>query len=154
MRLSLLSLILLVFSITVFSQIEKRKDSRDKIEALEKIKLLETLDMDEETTLKFFARRKEHQDKMKAIFDELDSHISKMENKISSTNDDNDPAIKKLVDNYFVVHQKINDEKKRFFNSLTDILTQKQLAQLTLFEKRFKEEIRNVLFHKKKRSRD
>jgi gas vesicle protein len=153
MRLSIL-LLLIVFSSSIFSQPDRRKDSREKIEALEKIKLLETLNMDEETTLKFFARRNEHQAKVEALFDELDSQLEKIESKISSSDDDNNPELKKLVDNYFSTHQKINDERKRFLNSLTDILTNKQLAQLTLFERRFKEEIRKVLFHKKKRMMD
>jgi hypothetical protein len=48
----------------------------------------------------------------------------------------------------------MDEERERFFNSLNDILTYKQLAELTLFERRFREEIRDVLFHKKRRMGD
>lgn len=154
MKLKIISLLLIIFSVMIYSQPERRKDAREKIEALEKIKLLEALDMDEETALKFFARRNEHQDKIKALIDELDSQLEEIESRLSSTDEDNDPGLKKMIDNYFVTHQKINDERKRFFYSLTDILTYKQLARLTLFERRFREEIRDVLFHKRKRMRD
>jgi gas vesicle protein len=155
MRISQLSLLfLLVFSVSILCQPDRRNNPRDKIEALEKIKLLETLDMDEETALKFFARRNEHQEKMKTLMDEVDAQFERIKNKISSVKDDNDPELKKLIDSYLITHQKMDEEKKRFFNSLTDILTYKQLAELTLFERRFRKEIRDVLFHKKKRMKE
>lgn len=147
-------LFLLVFSATIFGQHDRRNGPRDKIEALEKIKLLETLDMDEQTAIKFFARRNEHQEKMKTLMDEVDTQFERIKNRISSVKDDNDPELKKLIDSHLATHQKMDEEKKRFFNSLTDILTYKQLAELTLFEKRFRKEIRDVLFHKKKRMKE
>ena len=152
--LKLLFLFLLVITFTIFGQHEKRNGPRDKIEALEKIKLLETLNMDEGTALKFFARRNEHREKMKTLMDDVDTQFDRIKNKISSAKDDNDPELKKMVDNYLITQQKMDEERKRFFNSLTDILTYKQLAQLTLFERRFRQEIRDVLFHKKMRMRD
>jgi hypothetical protein len=127
----------------------------EKIEALEKLKLLEVLDMDEETAIKFFSRRNEHKQNIKDLFDELDEKLNTIEEKISDVKDDNDPELKKLVDSYYVTHQKLDEERKRFFNSLSDILTNKQIAQLTIFERRFKEEIRDALFFKKnKKLRD
>lgn len=149
-------ILLLSFVLTLSSFVFAQRDERprEKIKALEKIKLLETLDLDEETAVKFFSRRKEHQDKIKELYNELDKKRDLIEDKISSTKDDNDPELKKLVDSYLTVHQKLSDERKRFFNSLSDILTNKQLAELTLFEKRFREEIRKLLFHKKKINRD
>jgi hypothetical protein len=132
----------------------KEKLPREKIEALEKIKLIETLDMDEETTVKFFARRNDHQEKMKNLFDELDEKRSMIKEKISSAKNDNEPEIKKMVDNYFLLQEKLDDERKRFINSLADILSYKQIAELTLFERRFREEIREILFHHKKKKRN
>jgi NAD+--asparagine ADP-ribosyltransferase len=141
--------ILLFCSITA-AQKDRKKDPRDKIEALEKIKLLETLDMDEETAVKFFARRNEHQEKMKLMFDELDEKREVIKNKVSSIKDENDPELKKLLDTYFSSQQKLDEEKMRFINSLTDILSYKQIAELTLFERRFREEIRDILFPHRK----
>ncbi len=148
-----LSIVLFASSV-MYSQPFKKGEPREKIEALEKIKILETLNMNEETSIKFFARRNEHQQKMQGLFDELDEKISKIEDKISSSKDDNDPEIKKLVDSYLLTHQKLDEEKKRFFNSLSDILTYKQIAEFALFERRFREEIRDVLFPKNKRMKD
>jgi len=145
------SFILFISSIS-FAQRDERP--REKIKALEKIKLLEALDLGEETAVKFFSRRKEHQENTQGLFNELDEKRDLIKNKISTASDDNDPELKKLVDSYFLTQQKLNDERKRFFNSLTDILTNKQIAELIIFEKRFREEIRDVLFHKKRKIKE
>ncbi|MDO8549537.1 MAG: hypothetical protein Q7S39_05210 [Ignavibacteria bacterium] len=146
--------VILFFSCFTFAQRDRKDEPREKIEALEKIKLLEVLNLDEDTAIKFFTRRNEHQQKMKELFDELDSKRDKIKDKISSAKDDNDPELKKLTDSYFSTQQKLEQEKKRFFDSLSDILTYKQIAELTLFERRFREEIRDMLFMKKKRLKD
>jgi len=152
MRITFLSfLFILIIQVAVYSQGERKGDPRGKIESLEKIKLLETLNLDEETALKFFARRNEHRERMKAFMDEQDTQYEKIENKISSLTNDNDPELKKMIDSYLSTNQKMDEERKRFFNSLSDILTIKQLAKLALFERRFREEIRDVLFHPRKR---
>lgn len=147
-------LVILFFSCITYAQPHRKGDSREKIEALEKIKLLEVLNMDEETAIKFFSRRNEHQQKMKELFDELDGKVNNIKDKIPSVKDENDPELKKLTDSYFSTHQKIDEEKQRFFNSLHDILTYKQIAELTLFERRFREEIKDVLYPKKKRMKN
>jgi hypothetical protein len=144
--------ILLLCSISL-AQRDEKKDPREKIEALEKIKLLETLDMDEETAIKFFSRRNDHKEKIKDMFNELDSERNKIRKKVKTLHDDNDPGLKKLVENYFVIQQKIDEEKKNFISSLTDILTVKQIAELTLFERRFREEIRDILYKHRKGKR-
>lgn len=145
---------ILIFSCLIYAQPYKKGNSKEKIEALEKIKILEVLEMNEETAIKFFARRNEHQKKMKELFNELDEKLAKIKDKTSSTEDNNDPELKKLIDSYFTTHQKLEDERKRFFNSLNDILTYKQIAELTLFERRFREEIKDLLFPRKKRMKD
>lgn len=142
---------ILFISSLSFAQNEERPG--EKIRALEKLKLLEVLDLDEETAIKFFARRKEHQERIKKLYDEAEEKRKKIRAIISSTENDDDPEIKKMVKSYFTTHQQIDEERMRFINSLDDILTNRQLAELTLFEKRFREEIRDILFHKRKKLR-
>ena len=45
-----------------------RMSGPGRVAELEKIRLIEVLNLDEETTLKFFARRNMHQEKMRDIF--------------------------------------------------------------------------------------
>ncbi len=153
-KIFLLLPLIIIFSCFSYGQRDEKRDPREKIEALEKIKLLEVLNLDEETAIKFFARRNDHQKKMKEVFEELEQQRKKINEKVSSVKNDNEPEIKKMVDNYFATQQKLDEERKKFIYSLNDILSYKQIAQLTLFERRFREEIRDFLFPHKKRMRD
>jgi hypothetical protein len=126
---------------------EKHKEIREKIEQLEKIKLIETLKMDEQTTLKFFARRVKFMDKIKELNDSQDDLIEKLDDAAESKDKD-DAYYKSMVDKYFDLEQKMFEEKKSFMNSLIDILSEEQIAKLIVFQKKFRDEIRDILFKK------
>ncbi len=146
--------IIFVFSILLFSTLilnaqgMRQRDSGPlkKIEELEKIKLIEVLGMDESTTLKFFARRTKFRDEQTQLFQNVSNLLNQLEEMSKKSNDNNDPEIKKLVDQYFNAEDKVLEHREAFINSLNDILTSKQIAQYLVFEKKFRDEIRNVLF--------
>ncbi len=119
---------------------------REKIEQLEKIKLIETLKMDEPTTLKFFARRSEFRDKMKALMDKEDDLLDKLDNAVNSSKEKDNSFYLNMIDQYFDLDQKTFDAKKSFITSLSDILTREQIAKLLVFQKKFREEVRDILF--------
>ena len=76
------TLALLFFvSVTILAQKGKWQDEemRAKFEQLEKIKIIETLEMDEETTLRFFARKSEHQKQQEEIQEKIRSKIDNLE---------------------------------------------------------------------------
>jgi hypothetical protein len=50
-----------------------------KIEELEKIKLIEALKMDEETTCKFFSRRSQHKERMRELSGLNKEYLDKMD---------------------------------------------------------------------------
>jgi hypothetical protein len=123
-----------------------------KIEDLEKIKLIETLGMDEQTTLKFFARRAKYREEERKLFENSGALLDKME-EISKGNDikNNDDELKKLIDQYLDNENKILSKRIEFYNSLNDILNYKQISELMVFEKKFREEIRSALFKERRK---
>lgn len=125
-----------------------------KIEELEKIKLIEALNMDESTTLKFFARRTKFRDEQTQLFQEANKILNQMEETAKKTNDKNDPEIKKQIEQYFNVENKILQNRESFIYSLNDILASQQIAEYLVFEKKFRDEIRNVLFKERMRNRN
>ena len=145
-------LILLIISATLLQGMvfpqgrEHHKQIREKIEQLEKIKIIETLKMDEQTTLKFFARRTEFRDKLKDLMDKENDLLDKMDNFIKSSKDKNNSKYQGLTEQYFDLEQKIFDAKKSFITSLSDILSQEQIAKLLVFQRQFREEVREILF--------
>lgn len=150
-------LLLIVLSSTIcFSQVRKERylnKSEGKIERLEQIKLIEALELNEESTLAFFARRSEHRKKMRQLQGESEEILNKLSNIIDAEGT-NENDIINLYNDYLAVEKRIFDERHSFINSLDDILTHNQIGKLIIFEKRFKQELKEMIIHERKRRRD
>ncbi len=143
--------ILVIFSITlpVFAQDKgqgRNWKGRDKIEELEKIKLIDVLQMNEETTLKFFARRSEYQNKVKDLMSDADVQLDKISDYVKNNGNKNSAEMKKMIDEYLSYGEAIAKERANFINSLNNILSYEQISKLLVFEKHFREELRKILF--------
>ena len=142
--------ILFVFIITApaFAQepSHSRMGGKGKIEELEKIKLIDALQMDEETTLRFFARRSEHQNKIKELSKKADDQLDKISEYIKNNSDKNTKEIKKMINDYLAYGEDISRERVDFITSLSDILSYEQISKLLIFEKKFRDELRKILF--------
>ena len=121
-----------------------------KIEELEKIKLIDVLQMNEETTLKFFARRSEYQRKVKDLITKANDQLDKISDYIKNNGEKNSTELKKMISDYLSYGQAIAKEKANFINSLNDILSYEQISKLLVFEKHFREELRKILFKSRK----
>lgn len=120
-----------------------------KFEELEKIKLLETLNLDEETTLKFFARRNSVKIKIKSLLKESKENYNNIETILAeggNISNSNDLLVKK-----YDLEKQVIDEKANFINSLNDILSKEQVLKYVLFERKFKSDVRDLLIEKGRR---
>lgn len=146
-------LLIVITAVSVTLTAQRRHDRQhqvpDKILQLEKIKLIETLEMDEETTLKFFSRRSEFEREMDKIHKAIDEKLDNMEQIVNSDNVQ-DEELKTAIDELNLMHQKLDKNKADFINSLDDILSYEQIAKMILFERRFKEELRRAIFKDKR----
>ena len=124
-----------------------------KIEELEKIKLIETLGMDEQTTLKFFARRTKYREGQFQLFKNIGDLLDQMSDITKKNDNKNDEELKKMVDQYNDLENKILRKKQEFYNSLSDILTYNQIAKVLVFERKFKAEIRAALLQERRRGK-
>ena len=120
-------------------------DGMKKIEQLEKIKLIEALDMDEQTTLKFFARRNENRNKIKELMDKSRQQLDAINDKLKEKSV-NEKELNSMIDKYLSYDNEIEKEREAFIHSLSDILSVTQIAKLVVFEKKFRDEIRDILF--------
>ena len=135
-------------SIEAFAQFEEGPPPhkmREKILQLEKIKLIEALQMDEETTLRFFARRSETEKSIDGLMKNLDDLLDKIDQMTSGDNQPKDEELKPLIKEVAGIRLKIEQKKADFVNSLDDILTTKQIARFVVFEKKFREELAKSL---------
>lgn len=148
-------IVFLLLSVISLSQTKRDKfeKSGGKIERLEKIKLIEALELNEETTLRFFSRRAEHRKTMHLLQQDANSKLKEVEN-AAQNESISEKELQNLLSEYLLKEQKIVNERNSFINSLNEILTYKQLCSLIVFEKKFKEELRDVILRERQRKRN
>jgi hypothetical protein len=120
---------------------------REKYRQLEKLKLLETLQLDEETAIRFFSRRNEFFNEQKAILNKRKKLIEKAENMLNGKNGD----YNSIIDGIKNIEKELLEKRTSFLDSIKDILTKEQIIKMIIFDYRFKQEIRDVLMKRGKR---
>ena len=119
-----------------------------KIEQLEKIKLIEELNLNEETAVRFFARRNEHRESLRSILQKRNALYKELSNEIKLDKKD---SLKEKVNEIFLIEDEMVAKRKEFIDSLSDIFTEKQQVQLVLFEFYFRQEMRHQFMKQGKR---
>ena len=147
----LFSIILLTPNIYSQQMRENKMKNREKLEQLEKIKLIESLDMDEDTSIRFFARRNESKREIQELEKKTEDIIFELEKSFNIEDKNQDEKQKQLISEMLKNRESIELKRNQFINSLGDILSTEQIAKLIVFEKKFRDEIRNVLFDRKPR---
>jgi len=122
-----------------------RHHMREKLEQLKKIKLIETLNMDEETTLRFFSRRNKLRMKANEIKEKGEYNFRQLDSMLKAGKSYTDEELRSLIDETKSIPLQIEKTRLEFISSLNDILTPEQIASFILFERKFKEKLRNVL---------
>ncbi|MDR3628636.1 MAG: hypothetical protein P4L45_17455 [Ignavibacteriaceae bacterium] len=145
----------LIAAFVINAQDMKRPDqgAMKKIEELEKVKLIETLGMDEQTTLKFFTRRTKYREEQSQLIKSTINLIDQMSDLTKKNDGKNDEELKKMIEQYQDLEAKLLKKKLEFYNSLNDILTYKQIAKVMVFERRFKDEIRAALMQERRKGK-
>ncbi len=157
MKVFIITAMMLFLSTTIFSQFEPdgppygrgrgRAMKNDRIEQLEKIKLIEALDLDEATMLKFFARRNAHREEVKKIFERRDSLYHLLDDKIMEGEiDASGPEADKIVQQLLGLEEEAVKQRSLFINSLGDILNKEQIVKFILFEHKFRHEMRKFMW--------
>ncbi len=111
----------------------------------EQMKIIDVLNLDEETAIKLFARRRKNLDNQLALVNKK----KELGKELKSAIENNDTVkCDSLISKAFEIDKKLIENKEKFYRSLSDILTKKQIAQLVLFENRFKDELRKYFLRR------
>lgn len=119
----------------------------DRIEQMEKLKLIEILDLDEESTIKFFIRRNEFHKKQKNLMDEREKLLNDLEISFREKRSD-DNFYKQSVSKLLDIEERIFSERQNFLISLNNLLSPQQIAKLTVFEFKFRKELTQSLLER------
>ena len=123
-----------------------------QIEEWEKMKLIQVLDLNEDASVRFFARRNEHQKRVREILNQRDQLAQEIEKEIKDGAKVSDAVYQEQVNRMLELEAKMMKERESFIKSLNDILSPEQIAKLTVFEIRFRREVRErIMGHGKNR---
>lgn len=129
----------------VFSQDNRpmRGPAGERVEQLKKLRMQEALALDEETSIRFFARYNEHQDELRSagkkradVIDDLQALVKK-----------NAPAseIEAKLKAVVAAEREVIDLRQKFVEKLGDILTTHQVARYVVFERNFNQDLRELM---------
>lgn len=151
-NIGLVILFVLFFSMIIHPQKGKWKDdeAKEKLEQLEKIKLIEVLQMDEETTLRFFSRKSEHKKQQEELHKQLHESIDYLETIFKSGRAVTNDELKTNIAEINNLQLQIEKNRIDFINSLNDILSYEQIAKLIIFEKQFRNEVRRLIMKERR----
>jgi hypothetical protein len=125
---------------------DKERQFSKKFEELEKIKLIETLNLEEEVVVKFFARRNKLKNDISKLHEEKEKNISQLEDLVQNSKTETDYSF--LLDKIYKNEFQLFEIKRKFISSLSELLTQKQIAKFVIFERNFRKDVKNLLIEK------
>ncbi len=146
-KILLLSILTLLLSTFSFPQNNRGQlnNAREKIKQLEKIKLIEALNMNEDTSIRFFSRRNKFLTKIDSLNDEASIILDRLQLDFKSARVIRSEEYQKKIDQYLSLQNQIVKTRDDFIHSLNDILSEEQIAKMLVFEKKFREDVKNIL---------
>jgi hypothetical protein len=115
----------------------------ERIEHFKKVRLIEILDMKEEQSVRFFTRLNEHESAKRDLTKDKMETLDKIERLVRNNGDQKE--FESLFAEVEDLNAKIAGEDKRFFDSLSDILSAEQRGKYLLFERHFERELREAV---------
>ncbi len=152
-------LVFLFLSVSNYGQVRRKPPHHlwkgwAKIEQLEKIKLLEILDLDEETSIRFFARKNKHHKLQRKLIEKKDSLVNVLNDILENGKNGEKQRILAIINEINEFEIELAKNKKQFIGSLTDLLTPEQIAKMVIFESKFKREIADFIIKKRRKKTD
>ena len=159
MKTQITILLMLVFAICSFSQPREgfgmKKKNKSRIDELEKVKLIEIMDMDEETTLKFFSRRNEFRKATESLMENRDNLLNDFHKVLLEDEIEDNSVYSDHVSKILEIEKSLVNNRIKFIASLNDILTEKQIGKLVVFEFKFRKDLRDLIFrHRRNQNRN
>lgn len=128
-----------------FPQMGENGRKNERMEMMMTWKLTNDLDLNTEQADKFFPRFKEHRENMGKFEKEILSIADEMKNKIDSGKDISQKEFDKSLEAINQMEIKKIEEKERFIKQMSEFLTIKQLAKLTLYKHYFMKDLRKEI---------
>jgi len=115
----------------------------ERVEQFKKIRIMEVLGLDEQASIKFFARYNKNLEMMKDLRQKQVQALARIQNLRKDKASDNDYAT--VVSELRSLEDQVSQTKSKYIDDLKDVLTNKQLAEYLVFELRFQQNLRDLV---------
>jgi Spy/CpxP family protein refolding chaperone len=119
------------------------RPSFERIQQLMKIRMVETLDLKEEQSVRFITRFNEYEKRRRELMKLKGESLDRIEKLVKDSGDERE--VEKAFPDALAIDMRMTEERTKFFNGLSDILTITQRAKLLLFERKFERELRDAV---------
>lgn len=146
----------LIFSVNVIPQDEHmgRMQPQKRLKQLEKVKLLEILDMDDETASRFFKLKDQHENNISLLRERQNKILDDVEETLSEDGSKKISSLNKLVSDFEKTEKEMFDERERFHQEIQNLLPAEKFARFIVFERNFRAEIRELIMGDRMRRRN
>ena len=134
-----------------------RKERVDRVERFKQMRLIEELQLGEEEAVRFMAKRKEHEDRMKELAGERNAILDGLEKGIGVNSKEapdvkpDEAAIEKELARVFEQDRKLLEERKRYQDEMRKMLPTEKFARMLIFEREFQTQVRNAMGERMKK---
>lgn len=115
----------------------------ERIERLKKVRLIEMLDLQEDQSVRFFARQNDHEKVRRGLKRQKGEILDRIERLVR--NHAGEQEFEKEYAEVRDIDAKLAEENWNFFVGLKDILTPEQRGKYLLFERHFEVELRDAM---------
>jgi type IV secretory pathway ATPase VirB11/archaellum biosynthesis ATPase len=133
------------FSITTLHGQNPEK-MRERLKAYKKIMLMEKLNMNEEQSIKFFARYTEHEEFIKKAKIELDQSVDLLEQVMESGKAENERAIQLVFEKDIALKKVIIERIK----AMKNVLSEKQYGKYVVIEYKLLDDVKKAIKNRRK----
>ena len=115
----------------------------ERIEQLKKVRMIEALDLTEDQSIRFFARLNAHNKEKEELHQRKMTALDKLDRMVR--NEMEAAEYRKTFPEVLEIDSEMTALEVRFFDGLSDILSEEQRAKLLLFERQFHRELQDAL---------
>ncbi len=147
-----LLLLTLVWNLPAFAQPDDMPQGRGRkrIEELRRIKMIDALELNEEQSVRLFAREKDLQNAERQLNTQRSAVIERLST-LADGGSDGDILVE--VDRLTTIGKEMLARRQEYLASLKDILSAQQIAKLIVFEDGFRKELRDMMQQARSRPR-
>ncbi len=115
----------------------------ERLEQYKKVRLMDALKLDEETSVRFMARYNKQLEDLRQIGKERNTIVDRIETLVKQGG--TDAVVQSSIDDLTKVEAKLAGVRQNFLSDLHSILTPRQIAQYVVFERDFNRNLRDAL---------